>query len=232
MGFLARSKYRLRCWLARRPRLFFAVFSCLPRHRHLLLRRDTQLVIEGYPRSANTFSVVAFTKAQPGPIRLAHHLHAQAQVLRAVELGIPACVLIRRPADAVKSFLVMYPDLLAVMVLQAYIEFYSDILHVADRVVIAKFEDVTADCAKMMDALNRKFGTSFRVAAHTGDFEASVFAEVRNINAEYERGRKEALAMPSSYKNVRKSEKLAGGGAEELLARAEEIYTACCHLAK
>src|SRR5262245_45373054 len=41
---------------------------------------DTELVIDGYMRSANTFAVYAFQMAQRRPVRLAHHLHAPAQV--------------------------------------------------------------------------------------------------------------------------------------------------------
>ena len=57
----------------------------------------TQLVIEGYPRSANTYAVVAFAAVQPERPRIAHHLHVAAQVLAAVDRDIPTMVLIRRP---------------------------------------------------------------------------------------------------------------------------------------
>jgi hypothetical protein len=56
--------------------------------------RTTQLVIEGYPRLGNTFAVVAFLQAQKEDVRIAHHLHAPAQVIRAARWRIPTIVLI------------------------------------------------------------------------------------------------------------------------------------------
>ena len=46
-------------------------------------RLHTELVIEAFPRSANTFATVAFQLSQPAPVRVAHHLHAPAQVTEA-----------------------------------------------------------------------------------------------------------------------------------------------------
>src|SRR5262245_54574684 len=42
--------------------------------------RDTDAVIEGFPRSANTFAAAAFALAQTTPVRLAHHLHVPSQI--------------------------------------------------------------------------------------------------------------------------------------------------------
>jgi len=225
-----RARYRFRCWLARNSGLFFPIFR-LSAHRQLLVQKDTQLVIEGYPRSANTFAVVAFAKAQSVPIKTAHHLHAQAQVLRGVERGIPVCVLIRQPIDAMKSFLVMYPDITPVMALRAYIEFYSDVLPVADRVVFVKFELVISDFGQVVSAINRKYATSFDVPVHSGEFEAKIFGEIQVINDNYKHGREETLSMPSAVKDVQKLDRLKGRRELELLSKAEELYATCCRLA-
>jgi len=75
-------------------------------HRARAVDRATELVIEGFARSGNTFAVAAFSLAQPRPVRLAHHLHAPAQVLLAARMGIPCIVLVRDPVDAVASRLI------------------------------------------------------------------------------------------------------------------------------
>ena len=51
---------------------------------------DTELVIEGFPRTANTFAVFAFQTAQARPVRVAHHLHAPIQVTVAARRPPPA----------------------------------------------------------------------------------------------------------------------------------------------
>src|SRR5689334_19049404 len=65
--------------------------------------RGTEIVIEGFPRSANTFAVVAFRLAQQREIEIAHHLHAAAQIKHAINLKVPVIVLIREPSDAILS---------------------------------------------------------------------------------------------------------------------------------
>ena len=67
---------------------------------------DKLVVIEGFPRSGNSFARRAFIMAQDETFdvtRIAHHLHVPAQVIRAARWRIPTLVLIRRPKDAVLS---------------------------------------------------------------------------------------------------------------------------------
>jgi hypothetical protein len=65
------------------PLLFHNIYKLRLRYQNLLVDRTTQLVIEGFPRSGNTFAVVAFEQAQRQSVRIAHHLHAPAQVMLA-----------------------------------------------------------------------------------------------------------------------------------------------------
>ena len=71
----------------------------------------TEIVIEGFPRSANSFAVNAFVLAQGRPVHVAHHVHAAAQVLAAGRAGVPAILLIREPTDAIVSYLLWQPHL-------------------------------------------------------------------------------------------------------------------------
>src|SRR5918999_5771267 len=68
--------------------------------------RDTEIVIEGFPRSANSFAVAAFARAQGRKPKIAHHVHAPAQVIAAARAGIPAIVLIRNPEEAVLEYVI------------------------------------------------------------------------------------------------------------------------------
>jgi hypothetical protein len=75
-----------------------------------LVDRSTELVIEGFPRCANSIAEAAFRLAQERPVRLAHHAHAAAHVLAAVEAGVPTLVLVRDPDQAVPSMIARNPD--------------------------------------------------------------------------------------------------------------------------
>jgi hypothetical protein len=52
----------------------------------LIVQRDTDIVIEGFGGSANSFSLHAFELAQNTHVYIAHHLHAAAQIILGVRL--------------------------------------------------------------------------------------------------------------------------------------------------
>jgi len=144
---------------------------------------DTELLIEAYPRSGNSFAYQAFKSAQTMPVRVAHHTHAPACVLYASSRSIPSLVIIRQPRDAVLSNVVFHPDMTIRMVLEDYVDFYTTIRPVRDSIVLAKFESVTGDFGQVIDTVNRKFSTSFSRFEHDFDGEHRIFGvlEERNI---------------------------------------------------
>jgi hypothetical protein len=128
---------------------------------------DTELVIDGYTRSASTFAVYAFQLAQDRPVRLAHHLHAPAQLLQAARTGVPALVLIREPQGTVLSQVVREPGVAVRDALVSYTRFYSRLMPWRDRYVVADFPEVTSDFGAVVRRLNASFGTSFTEFEHT-----------------------------------------------------------------
>ena len=88
------------------PTLCFLAYKYLkPERREFLTDRDTQVVIEGFPRSANGFMVSVFKNTQPQSLKIAHHMYLPSQVIRGVQFNIPTIVLIREPKAAIASFL-------------------------------------------------------------------------------------------------------------------------------
>ena len=86
---------------------------------------ESQIVIEGFPRSGNTFAVVAFEQAQRESVRVAHHLHMPAQVIRAVQWSIPILLLARKPTDAALSWIIRGPGVPIRQTLKHYVSFYE-----------------------------------------------------------------------------------------------------------
>ena len=157
-------------------RLHPAVFFPLIRFRMLfpgspqwrLVAADTELVIEGYWRSGNTFAAWAFETAQERPVRLASHTHAAATVRRGVRLGRPVLVLARPPLEAVSGRLFLAPRLAPEHALREYIRFYRAIEPFADRYVRAPFEEVIEDFGAVIERVNARFGTNFRLPGRAG----------------------------------------------------------------
>ncbi len=122
---------------------------------------ETELVIDGYMRSANTFAVYAFQMAQRRPVRLAHHLHAPAQVIEAVRRGVPTMVVVREPEGAILSQVQWEPDVSLRAALRTYARFYRCLLPYAAQVTVGEFDEVTNDFGAVIDRLNVRYGTSF-----------------------------------------------------------------------
>ena len=80
---------------------------------------------------------------------------------RAVRLGLPTLVLIRRPTDAVTSYLVRRPTLTPDDALLEYLDFYRTAWPARDGFVVAPFEPVVSDFGAVIDRVNERFGTSF-----------------------------------------------------------------------
>ena len=97
-------RFRLKTFLGTRPRLYFPFFRVKNGHSDLLVDETTDLCVEGFPRSANSFTVSAIQSAQPQSLSVAHHTHVPANAIRATRLRIPTLILIRNPGDAIISW--------------------------------------------------------------------------------------------------------------------------------
>lgn len=150
--------------------------------RSTLARRDTAIVIEGFQRSGNTFSVAAFVVANGTGPHVGRHLHGAPHLFRAVRYGVPGVLLIRRPLDAVSSYVVRWSDLTPHQALLEYLDFYRTAWRVRDQVVVAPFETVVSDFGAVIDSVNHRFGTMFARYEPTPENEQAAFALVEEMN--------------------------------------------------
>jgi hypothetical protein len=131
------------------------------RHGDAVVSEATELVIDGFTRSASTFAVVAFQLAQPRPVRIGHHLHAPGQVIRAAALGVPVLLTLRPPEDTVLSLVVREPYVTIPQGLRAYARFHARLLAHRDAMVVADFPEVTERLDRSIARVNARFGTTF-----------------------------------------------------------------------
>jgi hypothetical protein len=141
----------------------------------------TELVIDGFTRSAITFAVFAFQLAQDRPVRLAHHLHAPAQLIAAARRGVPALVVVREPEGAVLSAMIREPYLTARTALVAYSRFHERLLPYRQALVVGDFVAATSDLGAVIRTVNGRFGTRFQEFEHTSENVRTCFnlVEVR-----------------------------------------------------
>jgi hypothetical protein len=222
--------------IGRYPRLFFPMirlFLRLPgqgRGPVAAVSRKTEILIEGFPRSANTFATWAFLFAQERAVEVAHHLHAPAQVIRAVRLGVPSLVIVREATDAILSYLVRYPNVPACQPLKRYVELHERIRPCRRGFVVATFEQVTTDLGAVIRRVNDAFGTSFREFEHTEGNVRKCFELMDEANRQVHGGgrlRKTFVSRPSEDKQAMKARVAARLEAPELAnlrTRARELY--------
>jgi hypothetical protein len=224
-------KQQVQLHAGKHPLLYYSLLGLRRRqkYRDLAVHRDTQLVIAGFPRSGNTFAVVAFRQAQQESVSIANHLHAPAQVIRAARWQIPTLVLIRNPVDAVVSLIIRHPHISTTWALKSYISFYETIASYRHAYVIGLFDEVVEDYGAVIGRVNAKFNTRFSPFDHTEDNVREVFARIESLNRAKGEGLvEEQIARPSPTREELKCrakgelEARRGGG---LIARAEAIYS-------
>lgn len=171
----------------------------------------TQIVIDGFPRSGNTFAVSAFLLSQERPVSVAHHLHVPAQILAGVRRGIPVILLIRDPAAAVLSMCVREPVLSLSELLSSYSRFHLPLLSVdPSKLLVADFGEVTEDFGGVLRRANALFGTSFGVFEHTEQGVSRCFSLIEERNRGLSGGSvvERGIARPSIEREGLKTELL------------------------
>lgn len=213
------------------PVIYFSLYRLLREDHARIVTPDTQLVIEGFPRSGNSFARRAFVMAQDESFdktRIAHHMHVPAQVVRAAQWRIPTLVLIRKPRDAVLSFAIWDP-ISVDQALRYYLSFYETVEKYRDAYVLGPFEEVTGDFGQVIKRMNDKFGTTFSLFRHDEENVGKVFADIESFAKErYSEERWERkVHRPSAVKERIKQEieyDLENPKRKELIAKAEAVY--------
>ncbi|MVF13938.1 hypothetical protein FT643_17500 [Ketobacter sp. MCCC 1A13808] len=198
-----------------------------------LVSKDTKIVIEGFPRSGNSYAEAAFRFSQKSDLKIAHHCHSAAQLMAAKRWRIPALVIIRNPLDACSSLIMHEPELFtAKNALKEYITFHEAIMRVHDWCVVASFEMVIEDFGEVVRKVNIKYGSDFEEFEKTDSEEA--FSLLDSLSSE--RGTASFKGEPYSIKRstAEKRERqlakqelraeITKNHNKRLLDRAESIY--------
>ena len=225
--------FRFEKWLqthaGKHPAAFYGLYRLARKDRARVVTPETELVIEGFPRSANSFARVAFNWAQKeGKVRIATGLHVPAQVIRAARWRIPTLVLIRRPKDAVLSFAIRDP-ISVEQALRYYLSFYETVEDYSDAYVLGTFEEVTGDFGRVILRLNDRFGTSFSPFRHNERNVEAVLARVQRNSkrkfGEVHWENKASLPVVAREETKRELEReLKRPEVERTLLRSEAVY--------
>ena len=157
-------RWTIRSRLSEHPRLYLPLAR--RKYPNSVIGNQTELVIDGFTRSAVTFATIAFQLAQRRPVRVAHTLHAAGHVVEAVHRGVPTIVTVREPEETVLSAVIREPYLTLDQALSAYTRFYTRIQPLRAGLVIGRFEEVTSDLGSVIRRVNERFRTRFDEFEH------------------------------------------------------------------
>lgn len=197
-----------------------------PGARHRRITRKTDLLIEAYPRSGNTYAEAAFRFANGDEIRLAHHLHSIRSVQLAAKYGTPALLLIRHPRAVLGSYLQFNSRYTAEDICKGYVEYHEKLLPYFAHLVVSDFPATTGDFGSVIKQVNARFGTTFTPYVRTAENEEAVRRMIENAGAEHPTQNYEnAVSRPSSARRTA-DEVIAGldQSVRPLLDRAVETY--------
>jgi hypothetical protein len=191
-----RLRTRIHWWLYDTP----VVSEFLSRHDPVMriahVSRDTELVMDGFPRSGNSYARAALFHANGIDIKVSTHGHSHRFVHQGVKFGIPVIVLVRDPDAAISSLLRFEPTADARMLADAYTRYYSHVLRLVDSVVVAPFEEVIADFGAVLERCNAKFGCDLAVYRKTPEAE-------RAVQMHIDAGTRNAVALtPARFDDV------------------------------
>jgi hypothetical protein len=174
----ARTRARIHWELVRRHGLSEVFARANPAMRISRVTSSTCIVIDGYPRSGNTYARFAFQHANGADLPISTHRHSPRSIESALRRGIPAIVLIRSPRDAINSYLQFDPSISLTFAMDVYKSYYESILSIASRVIIAPFPITTMDFGRLILECNTRFGSNFVPYERTEASEAEVAREI------------------------------------------------------
>lgn len=176
-----------------------------------VIRKGDAALIEGYPRSANTFASVGFEITQSDGLLFGNHFHNPAQFYLAKRYGIPAMLVIREPMAAALSWVTFHDGAVTPYeALYRYVAFHRPLHALAGTFLVAPFEEVTSDFGATIQRFNKMFGTHFSAFEHEKD-EQRVFDVIDErrralISAGHRGENPFRITKPSEEKNRRSNE--------------------------
>jgi len=178
--------FSLRIFLGKYPNLFFLIYGLKKRNKNLFINTKTRLVVSAYPRTANTFFIIALQQIQKQPISIAHHLHVPALALKGIKKKIPTVILIRNPKDSIVSLVIREKHISVRQAINAYISFYLPLLKYKDKILIIEFSTIINDFPSVITKINSKYQLGLNNYSERLPLnEEKIFKEIESINKKF-----------------------------------------------
>ena len=143
----------------------------------------TDLVVEGFPRSGNTFTVSALQQAADHRIQISSHVHHPSQVKLAQIRGVPTVLIIRDPLDTLASYLTYGRHGHPATVIKEYCSYHRELLPYLDQLLLCEFTDNISDLSVTIARINERFSLEIPLFDQSPKNKAHVFNEISRFHA-------------------------------------------------
>jgi len=163
--------------------LTYSLFKYAPQREGFISNSDkmvsmqTDLCIDGFPHSGNTFFTRLAQHWNPG-CQIARHMHVPYQIKAAAAKQIPTLVLIREPADAIGSLLFKYDQLSPTIAVFYYYWFYRSLMQYRDSFIVVRFKDMVADPVSYFKTANQQFNARIVYHHYNEQVERSIIKKI------------------------------------------------------
>ena len=201
-------RIRLKIWSSRLSILkYFYILSNrrsdigIPFTRYLV-SEQTDAVVEGFPRSGNTW-LTEFFRYKTNLI-IASHIHYPFMIKDGAKFNIPVYLVIRHPLECISSLIVRDKSYTIDAALYYYRAFHNDVLSYLHQIKVISFERVTQE----LDVLSRELNNDHE-GLTTDSNEILIFKEHLRLLEESRYNHKESalkIGLPNELRNLEKSQ--------------------------
>ena len=143
--------------------------------------KSSDLVVEGFPRSSNTFLTVALKELLGEEFSIANHYHSSAQFSLGYKLKKPMVLVIREPLNCLVSNLLYYPNRSREEIIDDYILFHQNLRKYLPNIYVVDFKDVTSKPLDVITGISEEFGLKIDTASIDKEaFSSNIMAMVKN----------------------------------------------------
>jgi len=171
--------------------------------------KSSDIVVEGFPRSSNTFLTVALKALLGEGFSIANHYHSSAQFSLGYKLKKPMVLVVREPLNCLVSNLLYYPSRSRKEVIDDYILFHENLKQYLPNIFVVDFNDVTTNPVGLIAEISDEFDLKIDTASIDSEvFVNSTLGLVREhadrLGEIFNQDMTFSLAIPSEDKRKHK----------------------------
>lgn len=218
----------LRGFVVNSPLLYFLFRQGSGKVKRFRVTKETELVIEGFPRSANTYALHTFLHIQsPRRPKVAHHIHTVAHVKAALKLNKPVLLLVRDPKGSVASLKMRRRNVPVDILLMRYVIFHRGLERYLENVIVARFDRFIESPDMYISKINEKFMTEFSSYKLDNEDREAIGESILKVNQKLGSNRPETQSIPSKEKALERERisRILRDQCPDLLEKANKLYS-------